>query len=89
MHDARSALRRHRPTIASLGLVALSATLAYHHSPDDHGQTSDSIESPTLAMATSLGEDVTGALILDLVEPEDGEGGSEAELDALIQGLGL
>ncbi|HGG56773.1 MAG TPA: peptidase S8, partial [Nannocystis exedens] len=90
MHDARSALRRHRPTIASLGLVALSATLAYHHSPDDHGQTSDSIESPTLATATSLaGEDVTGALILDLVEPEDGEGGSEAELDALIQGLGL
>ncbi len=90
MHDARSALRRHRPTIASLGLVALSATLAYHHCPDDQGQTSDSLDSPTLATATSLaGEDVTGALILDLVEPEDGEGGSEAELDALIQGLGL
>ncbi len=90
MHDARSAIRRHRPTIASFGLVALSAALAYHHSPDDQGQSSDELDTSTLATATALaGEDVTGALLLDLVEPEDGEGGSEAELEALIQGLGL
>jgi len=90
MHDAARALRRHSPTIASLGLVALCAALAYQHSPDDRGQSSDELDSPTLATALELaGDDATGALLLDLVEPEDGEGGTQAELDALIAGLGL
>ncbi|MCA9635236.1 MAG: peptidase S8 [Myxococcales bacterium] len=91
MNDARCALRRrHRTTFASLGLVALAALVAYAHRADDRGMSAEAIDTPTLAAAAAVaGDAMTGALILDLVEPEDGEGGSEAELAALIEGLGL
>jgi serine protease len=90
MNDAQSALRRSPLTIASLGLVALSAALAYTHRVDDRGMSAEAIDTPTLAAATHVaGDAMTGALILDLVEPEDGEGGSEAELDALLASLDL
>ncbi|MEZ4381099.1 MAG: S8 family peptidase [Nannocystaceae bacterium] len=90
MNHAQSALRRRPLTIASLGLVALSAALAYAHRADDRGLSADAIDAPTLAAAAALAsDDMTGALILDLVEPEDGEGGSEAELAELLAGLEL
>ena len=90
MNDAQSALRRSPLTIASLGLVALSAALAYAHRADDRGMSAEAIDTPTLAAAAAVaGDAMTGALVLDLVEPEDGEGGSEAELNALLAGLDL
>jgi len=81
-----SVLLRHRPILASTGLLALAGLLAVGHAPDSNGVAAADL--PTLDMA-ELGDAGTGALLLDLVEPEDGEGGSEAELAALLAELGL
>ncbi|MEZ4448611.1 MAG: S8 family peptidase [Nannocystaceae bacterium] len=89
MNAALCALRRHRTFLASLGLVTLSGALALHHRSADEGVSASDLETPDLGAALVAGEDVTGALLVDLVEPADGEGGSEAELDALITKLGL
>ena len=83
-------LRASRPALAGIGLLVLCALLARARHAPDAGLDLDAIPALDLAAAQALaGPDVTGALLLDLVEPEHGEGGSEAELDALIAGLGL
>lgn len=79
-----SVLLRHRPALAGAGLLALSGLLAAGHCPDS-GAPAD---IPPLSVADA-GPVGTGALLLDLVEPEHGEGGSEAELTALLDSLGL
>ncbi|HEY0135578.1 MAG TPA: S8 family serine peptidase [Nannocystis sp.] len=81
-----SVLLRHRPILASTGLLALAGLLAVGHAPDHNGVAIADL--PALDM-TAVGDAGTGALLLDLVEPEDGEGGSEAELAALLADLGL
>ncbi len=81
-----SVLLRHRPLIASAGLIALAGLLAAGHCPDGSGEATADL--PTLSLADA-GEVGTGNLLLDLVEPEHGEGGSEAELAALLADLGL
>ena len=81
-----SVLSRHRPILASTGLLALAGLLAAGHAPDRNGLVAADL--PTFGMA-DVGPDGTGALLLDLVEPEHGEGGSEAELAALLADLGL
>ena len=81
-----SVLLRHRPILASTGLLALAGLLAVGHAPDHNGVATADL--PALDMA-AVGDAGTGALLLDLVEPEDGEGGSEAELAALLAELGL
>ena len=81
-----SVLLRHRPILASTGLLALAGLLAVGHAPDHNGVATADL--PALDMA-AVGDAGTGALLLDLVEPEDGEGGSEAELAALLADLGL
>jgi serine protease len=78
-----SVFLRHRPLIAGTGLLALAALLAVGHRP-----ASDTPELAPL-MVADAGEHGTGVLLLDLVEPEDGEGGSEAELATLLSELGL
>ena len=85
-------LLRHRPLIASTGLLALAGLLAAVHRPASDRAGNDTPELAPLSVAdvTAFGTDFsTGALLLDLVEPEDGEGGSEAELAALLAELGL
>jgi serine protease len=78
-----SVLLRHRPALAGTGLLALAGLLAAGHRPDSQ-------PPPTGALTVAdAGIDGTGALLLDLVEPEHGEGGSEAELTALLESLGL
>ena len=79
-----SVLLRHRPALAGAGLFALAGLLAVDHRPDS-GPPAD-LPSLSVADAGPVG---TGALLLDLVEPEHGEGGSEAELTALLDSLGL
>lgn len=79
-----SALSRHRPLLAALGLASASAWLAVEHRPGDTG-----LAAGDFASATVFDPGSTGVLLLDLVEPEHGEGGSEAELFALLEGLGL
>jgi serine protease len=81
-----SVLLRHRPLIAGTGLLALAGALAVGHSPET--TTLDS-EAPVGLSMAAAGDAGTGALLLDLVEPEDGEGGSEAELAALLAETGL
>ncbi len=81
-----SVLLRHRPILASTGLLALGGMLAVGHMPEHNGLAIADL--PSFGMA-DVGADGTGALLLDLVEPEHGEGGSEAELAALLADLGL
>jgi len=82
-----SALSRHRTLLSATGLAAASVWLAVEHRPGDEGVRSADI---TPVSVTDLDPaESTGALLLDLVEPEDGEGGSEGELRALLDGLGL
>lgn len=81
-----SVLLRHRPLLAGAGLLAFAGALAVGHRPASTGVAVADL--PALSPAQA-GDAATGALLLDLVEPEDGEGGSEAELAALLAGLGL
>lgn len=82
-----SALSRHRTLLSALGLASTSVWLAVEHRPGDEGLRSADITPASIASLDAA--ESTGALLLDLVEPEDGEGGSEAELRALLDGLGL
>lgn len=81
-----SVLLRHRPLIAGTGLLALAGALAVGHSPESTPASDSEVTGLSMAAAGDAG---TGALLLDLVEPEDGEGGSEAELAALLAETGL
>jgi serine protease len=80
-----SVLLRHRPALAGAALLAFSGLLAAGHAPDSEAPAQ---ALPALTLADA-GDAATGALLLDLVEPEHGEGGSEAELTALLESLGL
>src|SRR5690606_13355765 len=82
-----SALLRHRTLLSALGLASTTAWLAVEHRPDDEGLRVADITPASIASLD--GAEGTGALLLDLVEPEDGEGGSQAEPRALLDGLGL
>ncbi len=76
-----------RSILASAGLIGFSALLAWHHAPDREGMSADEIETATAAQARDLGIEVD-ALLIDMVEPEDGEGGSESSIRELADGLG-
>lgn len=80
----RLALSRHRTLLAALGLAAASTWLAAEHRTGDEGL--QAADTPAFGLDAP---GATGALLLDLVEPEHGEGGSEPELRALLEGLGL
>jgi serine protease len=83
-----SVLLRHRPLLAGAGLLAFAGLLAVQHRPVSNGVAAADL--PALSIAEAEANDAaTGALLLDLVEPADGEGGSEAELTALVAELGL
>lgn len=75
-----------RSILASTGLVGLAALLAWHHAPNDEGLAAGEIET-SVAQALEAGVNVD-ALLIDMVEPDDGEGGSEAEIAALAEGVG-
>ncbi len=83
-----SVLLRHRPLLAGAGLLAFAGLLAVQHRPVSNGVAAGDL--PALSIAEAQEADAaTGSLLLDLVEPEHGEGGSEAELAALLADLGL
>jgi serine protease len=62
--------------------------LAWQHAEVDGGLSAEQIEQATIEQELAAGQDGR-QLLLDLVEPEDGEGGSEAELEQLVRSLGL
>lgn len=82
---------RTRLTITLLSATALfgfSCLLAWQHRDTDEGLRAADIDAATIAQELEAGQDGR-QLLLDLVEPDDGEGGSEAELKALVESLGL
>ncbi|MBC8073689.1 MAG: S8 family serine peptidase, partial [Deltaproteobacteria bacterium] len=85
------ALLRARAPIAGLGLVLAAGALAITHTRSDEGLAAEDITSESVAaIAAELGEPSqwhTGNLVVDLVEPDDGEGSSEDELAALVSAI--
>jgi len=89
-----SATRRIRGA-AAIGLVALASAIALDHgvATSDDGIDAEAITPELVAEATrtlaaeSSSPWTTGNLLLDLVEPDDGEGGSESELAAYVHTL--
>ncbi len=74
------ALTRIRPWIASAAAAALGVGLWIEHAPgSDPGISVEDLDALTVT-ANPVGGPFTGALVLDMVEPDDGEGGSEAEI---------
>ncbi len=76
-----------RPLLALAGTAALATALAWQHAPSDRGLGADELEGEQIAPPAAATEWLTGALLVDLVEPEDGEGGSPAELSELVSDL--
>jgi serine protease len=75
-------------TVTGLGLVGLCCLLAWQHREIDDGLQAQDIEQATIEQELAAGQDGQ-QLLLDFVEPDDGEGGSEAEIEALVHSLGL
>ncbi len=83
-------LLRHRALVAGAGLMAMTTLLALDHGTSDEGLAAEDITpQAVLEMAAELDlhpEDRQTWLI-DFVEPEDGEGGSEEEIAARAAAL--
>lgn len=77
-----------RIVLAGTALFGLSCLLAWQHRDVDDGLRAEDIPQTRIQDELAAGQDGR-QLLLDLVEPEDGEGGSEAELEALIASLDL
>src|SRR5690606_15996710 len=74
--------------LATTALFGLSCLLAWQHRDTDEGLRAEDVPETRIQDELEIGQDGR-QLLLDLVEPEDGEGGSGAELAALIASLGL
>ncbi len=83
-----SALFQRRQILGTVGLVALGGTLALEHRQHDPGlSAAETTPAVVAAVAAELGirdEWHTGALLVDFVEPDDGEGGSESEIARVV-----
>ena len=77
-----------RVALAGTALFGLSCLLAWQHRDVDRGLSAEDIAGATIEDELAVGQDGR-QLLLDLVEPEDGEGGSEAELASFVESLGL
>jgi serine protease len=77
-----------RIALAGTALFGLSCLLAWQHRDTDEGIRAQDIPQTRIQEELAVGQDGR-QLLLDLVEPEDGEGGSEKELEALIASLDL
>lgn len=88
MQDNNSVHTSPRLALAASALFGLSCLLAWQHAEVDGGLSADEIQQTTIEQELAEGQDGR-QLLLDLVEPEDGEGGSEAELEQLVHSLVL
>ena len=84
----RSFVNTARTPLALTALVGFACLIGWQHRDLDQGSSAEAIEAATIEAELALGQDGQ-QLLVDLVEPEDGEGGTEAELEALIHSLGL
>jgi serine protease len=76
------------PVITGFALFGLCGLLAWQHREIDEGLAADDIAQATIEQELDAGQDGR-QLLLDFVEPEQGEGGSEAEIEALVRSLDL
>jgi serine protease len=74
--------------LAGFALLGLCCLLAWQHREIDDGLQAQDIAQATIEQELAAGQDGQ-QLLLDFVEPEDGEGGSEAEIEAFVRSLGL
>jgi serine protease len=88
MENNNSVIATGRLAFSACALFGLSCLLAWQHAEVDSGLNAAQIEQTTIEQELAEGQDGR-QLLLDLVEPEDGEGGSEAELEQLVRSLGL
>lgn len=92
MPKIASSLRKHRTLIGGAALAALSGFIALEHAPEaDAGLAAEDI-TPELVQQTAVELGLqdqlrTRSWVLDFVEPDDGEGGSEEEIAALVADL--
>lgn len=78
-----------RLALASTGLLVLSTILWARHASEDTGVSANDLTTDAATVfAQTSGQQRTGALLIDLVEPEAGEGGSEVEIAKLARDLG-
>lgn len=90
MANLLPSLLRHRGLVAGAGLMAFSTVLALDHGSADPGLAAEDITpQAVMQMATDLDIDLdaAGTWLVDFVEPEDGEGGSEEEIASLVAEL--
>lgn len=79
-------LAQRRSWIAGAGILALGAGLAISHAPQEEGLAAEDITPELVAQqAAELGVPTTGHWLVDFVEPDDGEGGSEEEIAAFVE----
>lgn len=83
------ALASSTSTLAATALFGFTCLLAWQHRSADEGLSARDIEAATIAQELEHEGQDGRQLLLDLVEPEAGEGGSEAELRELVDSLGL
>jgi serine protease len=76
------------PVVTGFALFGLCGLLAWQHREIDEGLAADDIAQATIEQELDAGQDGR-QLLLDFVEPEQGEGGSEAEIEALVRSLNL
>jgi serine protease len=92
--DSPAHLRRTRGalTLALTGLAALSVFYAFEHregpAKSDGEASADLEATPSFAEAEAAGL-ATGALLIDFVDPQQGEGSSEDELNQIAAQFGL
>jgi len=92
MLEKLQSLAKRRQTLAAAAVVVAAGMVAATHAPSDEGLAAEDITPELVAeTAADLGiapsEWTTGHMLLDFVEPEDGEGGSEEEIAALVAQL--
>ncbi|MBL4684835.1 MAG: S8 family serine peptidase [Nannocystaceae bacterium] len=86
MSNPATSLWKHRAWIAGAGLLIFSGFLTAEHAPHDVGEAAEDITPELMAQATRDAGPAasTGAWLIDFVEPDDDEGGSEESISALV-----
>ncbi len=88
-------LMMRRKALAALAVAVTAGVVAATHAPADEGLAAADITPEVVAQAAAdAGLDITaptpwttGSMLLDFVEPDDGEGGSEAQIAELVAQL--
>ncbi|RMG97922.1 MAG: peptidase S8 [Deltaproteobacteria bacterium] len=79
-----------RGIVAGILGLSLVGGLAYVHAPRHDGvgpDDLDAVPADPSALGPEAGQWLTGALVVDYVDPQEGEGGSDEEIEAHAAGL--